>query len=78
MGTKGSIFEGSKGGSRVVGTRTVEKEMKYVEDLNGTLVNCRPDGVENTTQSASVKCLANSNLMSSQKEVRKQDQTNFE
>lgn len=53
------------------GNQTVEKEMKNVEDLNRTLVNLRPNRVKNTTQSTSVKCLANY-VMSDW------DETNFE
>lgn len=59
---------GEQDSSGVVGTRSVEKEMKYVLDLNRLLVNWRLNKVESTTQSAPVKCLANSNLMSCQKE----------
>lgn len=62
-GQKISFLGRKQYSSGVVGTKTVVKEMKYVEDLNRTLVNPRPKGVENTTQSASVKCLTNSNLM---------------
>lgn len=72
-GTKSSCLVGAYS-SGVVGTSTAEKQMKYVEDLKRMLVNQNPNRVDNTTQRASVKCLANSNLMYCQR----RDETKFE
>lgn len=64
--TRGQKVPFFRGGGQcscgVVGTRTEKRGMKYVEDLNKTLVNWRSKGVKNTTQRAAVKCSANSNL----------------
>ena len=71
-------LESSTGGQRVpflggeqysfgcVGTRTVEKEMKYVDDLNKTLVNPQAKGGQRKHSDSS----ANSNLMHCQRVKR--------